>query len=71
MLTSAECRAQAEAHRAQAERDHWHRKRLLTAAEAGRFSPVNWSESTRRTQVKANAATTDLALASYPIAARS
>jgi hypothetical protein len=37
MLTSAECRAQAEAKLAQAERDSRHRRRLLTAAEAWLF----------------------------------
>jgi hypothetical protein len=34
MLTSAECRAQAEAKLAQAEQDGRHRRRLITAAEA-------------------------------------
>jgi hypothetical protein len=34
MLTSAECRAQAEAKLAQAEHDGRHRRRLITAAEA-------------------------------------
>src|SRR5258707_12132796 len=34
MLTSAECRAQAEQKLAQAERDDRNRKRLITAAEA-------------------------------------
>ena len=34
MFTSAECRAQAEQKRAQAERDEPHRRRLITAAEA-------------------------------------
>jgi hypothetical protein len=33
MLTSAECQAQAEQKLAQAETDHRHRKRLITAAE--------------------------------------
>jgi len=37
MLTSAECRAQAEQKLAQAERDERHRKRLITAAEAWLF----------------------------------
>ncbi len=37
MLTSAECRAQAEQKLAQAERDGQHRKRLNTAAEAWLF----------------------------------
>jgi hypothetical protein len=34
VFTSAECRARAEAMLAQAERDHQHRQRLTTAAEA-------------------------------------
>jgi hypothetical protein len=34
MFTSDECRARAEDKLAQAERDHRHRKRLITAAEA-------------------------------------
>jgi len=34
MLTSAECRAQAEQKLAQAECDDRHRRRLITAAEA-------------------------------------
>jgi hypothetical protein len=33
VLTSAECRSQAEAKLAQAERDHQHRRRLTTAAQ--------------------------------------
>jgi hypothetical protein len=33
VLTSAECRSQAEAKLAQAERDHQHRRRLITAAQ--------------------------------------
>jgi hypothetical protein len=33
VLTSAECRSQAEAKLAQAERDHQHRQRLITAAQ--------------------------------------
>jgi hypothetical protein len=37
MLTSAECRAQAEEKLAQAQRDDRHRKRLITAAEAWLF----------------------------------
>ena len=37
MLTSAECRAQADQKLAQAERDERHRKRLITAAEAWLF----------------------------------
>jgi len=37
MLTSAECRAQAEQKLAQAERDDRNRKRLITAAEAWLF----------------------------------
>jgi hypothetical protein len=37
MLTSAECRVQAEQKLAQAERDERHRKRLITAAEAWLF----------------------------------
>jgi hypothetical protein len=37
MLTSAECRVQAEQKLAQAERDGRHRKRLITAAEAWLF----------------------------------
>jgi hypothetical protein len=34
MFTSAECQANAEEKKAQAERDGPHRKRLITAAEA-------------------------------------
>jgi hypothetical protein len=34
VLTFAECRSQAEAMLAQAERDHKHRRRLVTAAQA-------------------------------------
>jgi hypothetical protein len=37
MLTSAECRANAEAKLAEAERDERHRRRLITAAEAWLF----------------------------------
>ena len=37
MLTSAECRAQAEQKLAQAEHDERHQKRLITAAEAWLF----------------------------------
>jgi hypothetical protein len=37
MLTSAECRAQAEAKLAQAKHDDRHRKRLIVAAEAWLF----------------------------------
>jgi hypothetical protein len=37
MLTSAECRAQAEQKLAEANRDYRHRKRLITAAEAWLF----------------------------------
>jgi hypothetical protein len=37
MLTSAECRAQADQKLAQAEHDERHRKRLITAAEAWLF----------------------------------
>jgi hypothetical protein len=37
MFTSDECRAQAEDKLAQAERDHRHRNRLITAAEAWLF----------------------------------
>ena len=37
MLTSAECKVQAEQKLAQAERDERHRKRLITAAEAWLF----------------------------------
>jgi hypothetical protein len=37
MLTSAECRVQAEQKLAQAERDERHRKRLIAAAEAWLF----------------------------------
>jgi hypothetical protein len=37
MLTSAECRAQADQKLAQAEHDERHRKRLITAAEAWFF----------------------------------
>jgi hypothetical protein len=37
MLTSAECRAQADQKLAKAEHDERHRKRLITAAEAWLF----------------------------------
>jgi hypothetical protein len=37
MLTSAECRAQAEEKLAQAEHENQHRNRLITAAEAWLF----------------------------------
>jgi hypothetical protein len=33
VLTSAECRSQAKGKLTQAERDHQHRRRLVTAAE--------------------------------------
>jgi hypothetical protein len=39
VLTSAECRTQAEAMLAQAERDHEHRRRLTIAAQAFPNSP--------------------------------
>jgi hypothetical protein len=37
MLTSAECRANAEAKLAEAEQDERHRRRLITAAEGWLF----------------------------------
>ena len=37
MLTSAECRAQAELKLAEADQDGRHRRRLITAAEAWLF----------------------------------
>jgi hypothetical protein len=70
MLTSAECRVQAEQKLAQAERDERHRRRLITAARAWLFlaSQLRPAEAAfghdaigtkkqSRGRVKANAAT--------------
>jgi len=70
MLTSAECRVQAEQKLAQAERDDRNRKRLITAAEAWLFlaSQLRGAEATfghdeavtkrrSKSRVKANAGT--------------
>jgi len=46
MLTSAECRAQAEGKLAQAQRNDRNRKRLINAAEAWLYS--RWSTETSR-----------------------
>jgi hypothetical protein len=50
MLTSAECRAQADQKLAQAQHDERHRKRLITAAEAWLFLANQLRRTKRRSK---------------------